>query len=49
MHEFQANIFRKVETSRYIDALKAEVIDMVIAEEDEELLDLVCKIMAGWQ
>ena len=38
-----------METSRYIDALKAAVIDMVIVEEDEELLDLVRKIMAGWQ
>lgn len=36
-----------METSRYIDALKAEVIDLVTAEEDAELLDLVYKIMAA--
>ena len=38
-----------METSTYIDALKTAVIDRITAEEDAELLDLVCKIMAGWQ
>lgn len=36
-----------METSDYIAELRAAVIDLVTEEEDEELLDLVYKIMVG--